>query len=455
MLKSSFQRLLPASYQGRKLLRLKPVRKMTSPFHIKEHRVEAQHIREYAHATAHSQEDVLYLAVKQYIPKSNPTPKPGDITIIASHANGFVKELYEPLWEDLLARLADRGIGIRSIFIADVAWQGQSGILNESALGNDPSWHDHARDLLCLVNHFRREMIRPLIGIGHSFGGNIIINLALMHPRLLSSLVMLDPVISRFRQRPSYGLSPMVNTARRRDLWPSREAAVVSFAKSPFYAGWDPRVLACWNAHGLRDAPTALYPSASPPAVTLTTSKHMECFTYYRPQAQGFDPSTGKRYVNRSLLVDVDDEVKTYDEVNDPQGFAFYRAEGSAAMDRLPSLRPGVMWIFGETSDVNTPDVRQEKMDLTGVGRGGSGGAARGRVKQTVIAGHGHLVPMEATTWCAEIAAEFLAEDLAFWREEHREFCERWLPKTQEEKQVMDEDWWRWMGGRGKPRQKL
>lgn len=64
---------------------------MTSPFYIKEHLVEGQHIREYPNATTHSQEEVLYLSVKQYIPKDNLHPKPGDVTIIASHANGFVK----------------------------------------------------------------------------------------------------------------------------------------------------------------------------------------------------------------------------------------------------------------------------------------------------------------------------------------------------------------------------
>lgn len=69
---------------------------MASLFNIKEHVVEGQHIREYAQATAHSQEEVLNLHVKQYIPKDNPNPKPGDITIIASHANGFVKVRQHP-----------------------------------------------------------------------------------------------------------------------------------------------------------------------------------------------------------------------------------------------------------------------------------------------------------------------------------------------------------------------
>jgi|SRR3569833_384760 len=64
---------------------------MSELFEIKEHIVEGQHIREYPRATANSQDEVLYLAVKQYIPKSNPNPQPGDVTIIGAHANGFIK----------------------------------------------------------------------------------------------------------------------------------------------------------------------------------------------------------------------------------------------------------------------------------------------------------------------------------------------------------------------------
>lgn len=80
---------------------------------------------------------------------------------------------------------------IRSIWIADVASQGMSYVLNEDNLGNDrktglassnhshmltllfhkASWLDHARDLLYMINHFRDQMSRPLIGIGHSMGG--------------------------------------------------------------------------------------------------------------------------------------------------------------------------------------------------------------------------------------------------------------------------------------------
>ena len=302
-----------------------------------------------------------------------------------------------------------------------------------------------------MINHFRRDMVRPLVGVGHSFGSNIIINVALMHPRLLSSLVLLDPVISHFIKRgPAYGFGPLQSSARRRDLWPSRDAAAAAFARNPFYASWDPRVLRLWARHGLRDCPSALHPDARPPQVTLTTSKHMECFTYYRPLAQASDPATGARVVDKALLVDADERVRHLD----PAEFAFYRPEGGSAVDRLPSLRPGVMWIFGGDSDVNPPEVRQEKMDLTGVGVGGSGGAVRGRVRQVTIDGYGHLVPMEATARCADLAAGFVADDLAVWRAEEREFRE-WTKKPQRDKQTLDDDWWRWLGPHNKPKQKL
>lgn len=62
----------------------------TDYFRIDEHVIEASHIRSFPRATATTQEEVFELSVKQYTPLKY-TPKPGDVTIIAAHANGFPK----------------------------------------------------------------------------------------------------------------------------------------------------------------------------------------------------------------------------------------------------------------------------------------------------------------------------------------------------------------------------
>ena len=140
----------------------------TSFFDIESHVISTQYVREYPAATAEDQEDELQLCVKQYTPlRTNPSIR-HPITIIGAHANAFPKELYEPLWDDLLNQLETSGVAIKSIYIADVAHQASSGILNEDKLGNDPSWLDHSRDMLHMINHFRKDMTRPLIGVGHS-----------------------------------------------------------------------------------------------------------------------------------------------------------------------------------------------------------------------------------------------------------------------------------------------
>jgi hypothetical protein len=137
-------------------------------YKVVERKIPAQHIREFPQATANTQEEQLYIHTKQYIPLSNLIPQPGDVTIIAATANGFPKEMYEPLWEDLLAESSHYGWRIRSIWMADMAHQGLSSVVNEQSLGNDPGWHDHTRDLLHMINLNREDMPRPIFGVGHS-----------------------------------------------------------------------------------------------------------------------------------------------------------------------------------------------------------------------------------------------------------------------------------------------
>lgn len=125
-------------------------RRYLSHFRTVDHIVPCSHTRSYPGTTEPGCENDLKLAVKQYIPirKHASNSKSIPITVIGGHANGFPKELYEPLWDDLYEQLESKGQSIRSIWIADIAQQGASGVLNESILGDDREQIQRRWDLL-------------------------------------------------------------------------------------------------------------------------------------------------------------------------------------------------------------------------------------------------------------------------------------------------------------------
>ena len=420
-----------------------------SSFRVQEHTIPCQYVREYPGATLENQEDDLFLHIKQYTPFEQSHSQHEAVTIIGAHANGFPKELYEPLWDDLSRILGKHGQCIKAIWIADVAQQGMSGILNRDKLGNDPSWNDHSRDLLHMINHFRKEMSRPLVGIGHSMGGNHLVNLAYLHPRLLTSLVLIDPVIlNASTATPANSVVTHAQASTfRRDDWPSRAEAASTVKKSKFYQSWDPRVLELWIRYGLRSLSTAIGPIEHDDSdrsdncdgpVTLTTTKHQEVFTFLRPNFDGLD-ANGELIVNRRTHPDLDLRV--------PGIYPFYRPEPPAVFNDLPRLRPSVLYIFGEQSELSTPDLRKQKMERTGTGVGGSGGAEVGRVKELAFEDIGHFVPMEAVGKCAAAAGDWLASELKRWRGEEAEFKRERETKGRREKSTISEEWKMQIGG--------
>jgi pimeloyl-ACP methyl ester carboxylesterase len=367
----------------------------TAKFDINRHQVLCSHIREYPRALSTEDQPQLFLSVKQYVPKNNPRPQPGDITIVASQANAFPKELYEPLWDDLLnysERLTSQGkssFRVREIWMADVAHQGESYVLNEKKLGNDPGWFDHSRDILHVINQFRMQP--PIFGVGHSMGGAQLTNIALFHPRLFTGLILLDPVIQpRTTEVIKDSMRPNMAALStfRRDLWPSRDAAREGFGKSPFYQSWDKRVFDHWIESGLRDCPTLLHPDEKAPKVTLTTPTGQEVYQFSRPNFQNYGAAQAGK-VNRKTHADLDPD--------NPNQHPFYRWEPNRTFTRLEEIRPSVLYVSGEISDVshNIPGLDETRLRRTGTGIGGSGGEVEGRVKLVELKGVGHLVVME------------------------------------------------------------
>ena len=301
-----------------------------------------------------------------------------------------------------------------------------------------------------MVNLKRDEMVRPIIGIGHSMGANNLVALSLMHPRLFASLILIDPTLqpstaTLYKElglvdkdaRPtefSYGITVARLSAVRRDLWPSRKAAAESFRKAKFYQAWDERVLDLWIEHGLRDCPTFLYPQeekeSGNPKVTLTTSKHLEVHTFGRPNLS--KSGVDGRPIDRVETPDVNPEQ--------PPIYPLYGNAMSNVFFKLPEVRPSVQYIFGGTSEMSSPILRKAKVEATGIGNGGSGGAKEGRVKEVVFKTVSHLVAMEVPKRTAEACADWMKDELKLWKSREDDLIESYNKQTLREKRTMSKE---------------
>jgi len=214
-------------------------------------------------------------------------------------------------------------------------------------------------------------------------------NLALIHPRLFTTLLLLDPVIQLSPPALGFGTDPPggVNyTVHKDDFFPSRDDAAKFVSKSPMFKKFDPRVVQLMIQYGFRDLPTALYPdveSAEPAtskAVTYTTSKHQESLIQIRENFNARDKQ-GRVKINRRTHADMDPLAAF---------IPLYRPEPRSTFLRLPTLRPSVLFLLGKQTFLSLDEMR-EGIKMTGSGVGGSGGIPEGRVKEDMMLKHGHV----------------------------------------------------------------
>ena len=171
------------------------------------------------------------------------TPPPPQPAIVFSHANGFPAGTYRVLFEFWRAA----GYTVHAL----------------EKFGHDPrfpitsNW-PNLRDQL--IHFIDREVSGPAILVGHSLGGYLSLMAAARRPDLACGVVLLDsPVLSGWKARAvqivkasGFGarLSPGAVSKRRRQHWPSEQAAYEHFAAKPLFARWAPGVLRDYIACG-------------------------------------------------------------------------------------------------------------------------------------------------------------------------------------------------------------
>ena len=99
----------------------------------------------------------MLCVVQEYTRDGDDKERNGTFNIILAHANGFVKELYEPF----IASIFETSTNVKAVFAADVVSQGHSGRVNADKLGDRYSWTDSARDLLVMVD--RLDIAKPIV----------------------------------------------------------------------------------------------------------------------------------------------------------------------------------------------------------------------------------------------------------------------------------------------------
>ncbi|KAI9708443.1 MAG: hypothetical protein M1820_003903 [Bogoriella megaspora] len=385
---------------------------------IKEHIINASFIRALPRGIRDEENHRLRLHVKQWTPKANPCPQSGDVTVIFAHGVGSSKESYEVFFDYLL----QRGLGIRSIWAMDVAHHGQSYMLNKDVIGDEISWYDAARDIIHMINTFQQEITPPIIGIGQSWGGAYLLEASDLHPRLFDGLILVEPTVAT-----GYGRDKNKRVTwmmERQDWWPSREAAESSLRKLKYYQRFDPRVFERVIKYDIRDV-TPNDPSFDHSAtdsgfpivglgVTLTTPKAQEVYTMMQ------------EHLEHPGQISILPNKATPEETVMPR---FYRAEGIMMKKILPNVLPPVLYAWGKSSDLAIgPNAglsyRKMLLETTGSADCGSGGQAKGKVREVWVDDSTHPIPFEQP--------EALSKALAPWL---RELRNEWICQKRRDQQ--------------------
>jgi pimeloyl-ACP methyl ester carboxylesterase len=170
-----------------------------------------------------------------------------------AHANGFNAETYK----SVLAPLADDF----HVFASDQRGHGFSTLPATPGLAK--GWTIYRDDLVAYLGRIARE---PVILAGHSMGGTASFMAAALAPELVRALVLFEPVfvapVSDFNPRPDLAS----RTLKRRDVFPSFEAALEAYRCRGIFASWSDAMVEDYLSGGLIERTDGAWALACSPA---------------------------------------------------------------------------------------------------------------------------------------------------------------------------------------------
>lgn len=169
--------------------------------------------------------------------------------IVFSHANSFPAGTYTQLFK----HLRSRGFVVKAL----------EKFGHDSRFPVNDNWYDLVRQLQGFAETEAVKAGEPAFFVGHSLGGFLSLMCAARHPELARGVLLLDsPLLGGWRatafgamkRTPLVGaISPGAISRKRRNRWPTKEAAFEHFRHKKAFAQWDEQVLRDYITHGTHD----------------------------------------------------------------------------------------------------------------------------------------------------------------------------------------------------------
>ncbi|KAG0052111.1 hypothetical protein BGZ83_002989 [Gryganskiella cystojenkinii] len=200
--------------------------------------------------------------------------KPTTPPLLFAHANGFHKEIWEPVMARLTYPWSES-----DMYAFDCRNMGDSALLNKAVLEDQFDWYWYARDILQFIDTFG---LRNTIGVGHSILAEY------LRPGTFSAIIAIDPTMF---PRGFYNNAPLAEnplgqaTLKRRDTWKDRIDARDSLLSKKFFRTFHPESLEIYLEHGMIDGVRADGSSF----LTLKGPKFQEAITFANKGTALFD----------------------------------------------------------------------------------------------------------------------------------------------------------------------